>query len=82
MPMPDLARREPRRSIQPDDILDLFRHPVRVGRGQVDLVQHRDDLDAEIDRGVAVGHGLRFHPCEASTTSSAPSQAESERLTS
>ncbi len=47
--------------IEADDVLDFLRHPVRVGGGQVDLVQHRDDFDAEIDRGIAVGHGLRFH---------------------
>ena len=32
----------------------------RIGRGQVDLVQHRDHFDALLDRGVAVGDGLRF----------------------
>jgi hypothetical protein len=33
----------------------------RVGVRQVDLVQHRHDFHAEIQRRVAVGHGLRFH---------------------
>ena len=32
-----------------------------IGRRQVDLVQHRDHLDALLDRGVAVGDGLRLH---------------------
>jgi hypothetical protein len=49
---------------------------------QVHLVEHRQHLDAEVQRGVAVGHGLRLHALAASTTSSAPSQADSERLTS
>ena len=62
MPMPVLAEaRTASLGVQADDVLDLFRHPVRVGRRQVDLVQHRDHLDAEVDRGVAVGHRLRFH---------------------
>ncbi len=47
--------------VEADDILDLFRHPVGVGGRQVDLVQHRDHLDAKVDRGVAVGHRLRLH---------------------
>ncbi len=33
---------------------------VRVGRRQVDLVEHRHDLDAELDRGVAVRDRLRL----------------------
>ena len=43
-----------------DDVLDLVDHALRVGRRQVDLVQHRHHFDALLDRGVAVGDGLRF----------------------
>ena len=53
-----------------------------IGLRQVHLVQHRHHFHAQLDGGVAVGHGLRLDPWEASTTSSAPSQADSERLTS
>ena len=35
-------------------------HARRVGRRQVDLVEHRHDLDALLDRGVAVGDRLRL----------------------
>jgi hypothetical protein len=44
-----------------DDFLDLVDHALRVGGGQIDLVQHREDFNAELDSRVAVGHGLRFH---------------------
>ncbi len=56
--------------------------PVRLGGGQVDLVQHRHDLVAGVERLVDVGQGLRLDPWLASTTSSEPSQAASERDTS
>ena len=58
---PGLGRRAHRlRGIQSDDVLNFNRHPVRIGGGQVDLVQYRDHFDAEIDCGVAVRHRLRF----------------------
>ena len=44
-----------------DDVLDLLDHAVGLGRRQVDLVQHRHDGDALLDRGVAVGDRLRLH---------------------
>ena len=44
-----------------DDVFDLRGHPIGVGGRQVDLVQDRHHLDALLDRGVAVRHGLRFH---------------------
>ena len=33
---------------------------VGIGLRQVHLVEHRDDLDAEVERGVAVGDRLRL----------------------
>ena len=33
---------------------------LRIGLRQVHLVQHRHDLDAEVERGVAVGDRLRL----------------------
>ena len=43
-----------------DHVLDLLDRVLGIGRRQVDLVQHRDHLDALLGRGVAVGHGLRL----------------------
>ena len=43
-----------------DDVLDLGDDPVGLGRGQVDLVQHRHDGDALLGRRVAVGDRLRL----------------------
>ena len=44
-----------------DDVLDLGDDPVGVGRGQVDLVQHRDHRHALLGRRVAVSDRLRLH---------------------
>jgi hypothetical protein len=44
--------------VDADDVLDLGLRALRVGLGQVHLVQDRHHLDAELDRGVAVGHRL------------------------
>jgi hypothetical protein len=52
------ANRIPRRNS--DHILDLLDRLFRVGRRQVDLVQHGNHVHALLDRGVTVGHGLRF----------------------
>ena len=46
--------------IDADHVLDLRLGVVGVGLRQVHLVQHRDHGDAEVQRGVAVGHRLRF----------------------
>ena len=46
--------------IDADDVLDLGDHPLRIGGRQVDLVEHRKDLEIQFRRGVAVGHGLRL----------------------
>ena len=39
---------------------DLVGVEIRVGRGKVDLVQRRDDLEVVLERQVAVGEGLRL----------------------
>ena len=44
--------------IDADDLLDLLLHPVRIGRGQVDLVDDRQHFQALLDGGVAVGDAL------------------------
>ena len=46
--------------VEADHVLDLLAHPVRLGGGQVDLVQHRHDLVVVVDRLVDVGQGLRL----------------------
>jgi len=46
--------------IDPDHILDLGPCLLRIGLGQVHLVQHRQHFDAQLDGRVAVGHRLRF----------------------
>ena len=46
--------------VDADDVLDLFLGALGVGLRQVHLVQHRHHLDAEFQRGVAVGHRLRL----------------------
>ncbi len=48
--------------LETDDLLDLHDDPLRLGRGQVDLVQHREHLQPLLDRGVAVGHALGLDP--------------------
>ena len=47
--------------VDADHILDLLLHAVRLGRGQVDLVEHRHDFEAAIDRQIDIGERLRFH---------------------
>src|SRR3546814_3777543 len=47
---------------QADDILYLCLHLVDVGRGQVDLVDDRNDLVIVLDRLIDVGERLRLHP--------------------
>ena len=41
-----------------DDILDLVGHPLRVGGGQVDLVDDRHYLQVVVHRQIGVGQGL------------------------
>ena len=43
-----------------DDVSDLAGVAVRVGRGQVDLVEHRDDVQVAVQRQVEVGQRLRL----------------------
>ena len=46
---------------QADDVLDLLRHGVRVGAGQVDLIQNRYDFQVVVQRQVAVCQRLGLH---------------------
>ena len=48
------------RGVDADDVLDLLLGPLGLGAGQVDLVEHRDDLEPGVDRQVGVGQRLRL----------------------
>ena len=47
--------------VQADHVLDLLADAVRLGGGQVDLVENRNDLVIVVERLVDVGERLRFH---------------------
>ena len=79
---PSFALRGSRGCVEPDDVLDLALGFLGLRAGQVDLVDDRDNLEIVLDREIGVGERLRSTPCEASTISSAPSQAASDRETS
>ena len=48
--------------INADDVLDLFLDALGFCLRQVHLVEHRHDLEALLDGGVAVGNRLCLHP--------------------
>ena len=47
-------------TVKPDDVLDFLRGPLRVRTRQVDLVDHREDLQIVIKRKVDIAECLRF----------------------
>ncbi len=66
-----------------EQIFDFLRDFVGAGGGQVDLVDDRDDFEVLLQRQIDVRQRLRLDALRlASTTSTAPSQACSARLTS
>ena len=46
--------------VEAHQVLDLFPDALRFGRGQVDLVDDRDDLQIVLERQVGVGQSLRL----------------------
>jgi hypothetical protein len=63
MPVPQLGRDlDGLERVEPEVAVDLLHHPVHVGGRQVDLVDDRHDLEAELHRQVQVRHRLRLHP--------------------
>jgi hypothetical protein len=48
--------------VQAQHLLDLLRHAGGVRGREIDLVDHRDDLEAGVDGEVGVGQGLRLDP--------------------
>ena len=49
-------------SVEPDRRFDLFAHPFGFRRGQVNLVDHRDDFQAVVESQVRVRQCLGLHP--------------------
>ena len=47
---------------QADDILNFMLHPLRVGGGQVDFIQHRADLQIVVQGQIGIGQRLGLHP--------------------
>ncbi len=46
--------------VEPEVGVDLLAHPLDVGRGEVDLVDDRHDLEVVLEGEVEVGDGLRL----------------------
>ena len=63
-PLPGLGRdaQDLVGAAMPEHLLDLGGGPVRVGGGQVDLVEDGHDLEVVLDGLVAVGEGLGLDP--------------------
>ncbi len=68
--------------VQPDDVLDLLFDLLRLGGGQVDLVEHRHDLVAGVERVIDVGQRLRFDALAGVDHQQRALAAASERFTS
>ena len=49
-------------SWQTDDVLNLLFDPMRISRGQVDLVQNRQHFQIMLNGQIGVGQCLCFHP--------------------
>ncbi len=47
--------------INADHFLDLLLDALRLGSGQVDLVQHNHDFMVVVDGLIDIGQRLRFH---------------------
>ena len=44
-----------------DDILNFLFHPFRIGGGEVDFVDDRNNLEIVFNGEVGIGKRLRFH---------------------
>ena len=59
--MPCLAlHQDAPRGIEPDDRFDLLANALRLGGGQIDLVDDRNNLQVVVQRQICIGQGLRF----------------------
>ena len=48
--------------VEPDHVLDLLLHLLGLSRRQIDLVEHRHDLEVVVERLVDIGERLRLDP--------------------
>ena len=48
-------------AIQTNNRLDFFANPIRIGTGEIDFVENRNDLEIVFKREIHVGQGLGFH---------------------
>ena len=55
------ARQHRVAGVQADHVLDLLANPVRLGRRQIDFVDHRNDFEIVMQRQVSIGERLRLH---------------------
>jgi len=49
------------RASEADHGFDLLANALRLGRGQIDLVDHGDDFQVVVQRQVGIGERLRLH---------------------
>ena len=47
--------------IEPDHFFDLFANPLRLGRGQIDLIDYRNNFEIMVQREISIRERLRFH---------------------
>ena len=45
---------------QADEMFDLFNGPLRFSPRQIDLIDHRNQLEVIFDREIGIGQRLRF----------------------
>ncbi len=83
MPMPVFAeQRMAVGSVEADHIFDLLLDAFDIGRRKIDFIDDGDDLKIRSRARWTLARLCACTPCTASTTRSAPSQAERERETS
>ena len=82
MPIPFSRSPESRRSRQSDNLLNLLANALGLSRRQIDLVNDRNDFEIVLRARYVLASVCASTPCEASTTSSVPSQACRLRETS
>ena len=47
--------------IEADHFFDLLANALRLGRGQIDLVDYRNNFEIMVQREISIGERLRFH---------------------
>src|SRR2546427_10987595 len=59
-PYTTLFRSQDLLRLRPDELVQLLRPAVRLGSGEVDLVEHGDDLQPRVEGEEQVGQRLRL----------------------